>query len=112
MTRRDFLASGLIKGSGFLVLPSALDILLNNAIAQAQAAGCVSSGRGGPNMPALITIDATGGACFAWDIPPLDSAGNLLPAYGKLGLGSQANLLTGLTAAPFANTIQRSGPGR
>ncbi len=104
VTRRDFLSSGLIQGTGYMMLPSVLDILLNHGIARAQAV-CASTGAN--NMPALITIDASGGACFAWDIPPMDAGNNPLSSYSRLGLGTAPTTIQTL----FANAIKRSTTG-
>lgn len=112
ITRRDFLAAGLTSSFTYMMAPTALDMVLNAAIAQAQAAGCVAVG-GPSTMPAIITIDAAGGACFAWDIPPLMSdyvtpitVGGVTK-YGKLGLGDNPTF----QPTQFANAIQRSTPG-
>jgi hypothetical protein len=95
VSRRDFLRAGVISSSAWMMLPTGLDVLLS-AGAQAAGLNCPS---GSSSMPALVCINASGGACFAWDFLPVDSGGNLLPSYSKLGGGTAPGTVT----SPFAN---------
>ncbi len=101
VTRREFVAQGLIAGTGYMFLPSLLDAILNGSIAR--AAECATgSAAGGLTLPAHVTVGASGGACFAWDFIPGDAGGNFLNGYTTIGLPNNS-----LLASPFANTNLR-----
>lgn len=91
-----------------MVLPTALDILVNRAMAQTCDPATLQA-----SMPALFTIDARGGACFAWDIPPRDGGGNFLQSYSRLGLPNADSTATdrGFLDTPFKGGVKRSPDG-
>lgn len=98
LTRRDFLSSGLIGFSSYMVLPSFLAILAKSGSAQAQDVICKIAG-GGDLCP-FISIKLSGGAAMSANFLPLDQGLQLLPSYSKMGMGSGATLPV---AYEFAN---------
>lgn len=98
VTRRDFLASGLIGFSGSMVVPSMLTILARSGNAQAQESLCnVVSGAG---LCPFISLKLSGGMAMSANFLPLDQGGQLLQSYSKMGMGSGATLPV---AYEFAN---------
>ena len=90
-TRRDFLASGMIGMSGFIVAPSILNVLAAPGFANAQDDQCVVTGGG---MPAFITVNLSGGASLSGNLPPLGEDRDPLPKYDILGLGADQAVFT------------------
>lgn len=100
VTRRDFLASGLIGFSGSMVIPSMLTILARSGNAQAQEALCnVVSGSG---LCPFISLKLSGGMAMSANFLPLDQGGQLLQSYSKMGMGAGATLPV---AYEFANQV-------
>ncbi len=98
VTRRDFLASGLIGFSGSMVLPSMLTILARSGNVEAQEALCsVVTGSG---LCPFVSIKLSGGMAMSANFLPLDQGGQLLQSYSKMGMGSGATLPV---AYEFAN---------
>lgn len=90
VTRRDFLSSGLIGFSSYMVLPSFVSILAKSGNAQAEDLLCKVTGGG--NMCPFISIKLSGGAAMAANFLPLDQGNQLLPSYSKMGMGLGASL--------------------
>lgn len=90
MTRRELLSTGLISFSASLSLPPLLAILSRAGVAQAQELNCPSGSTNG--LCPLITLNLSGGAALAANFVPVDQAGQFLPSYSRMGLGSGANL--------------------
>ena len=85
-TRREFLASGLAGASGYIMLPSALSVLLKGVAAEAQSSGaCFTES---VYLPPFISINLNGGASFAANCIPLDKGGQQLSNYDILSLGN------------------------
>jgi hypothetical protein len=89
VTRRDFLAQGLIAGSGMVLAPSLFGLLAKPDAAFAQAAQCVLTGGSG-RIP-FLCFDLAGGANVAGSNVMVGGPGgqlDFLPAagYEKLGL--------------------------
>jgi hypothetical protein len=87
VTRRDFLAHGLISSAAFAVTPTVLGMLIRSEAAR--AAGACDAG-GGSAMPAVLIIDHAGGAGLLGQILPVAGGEQPLTAegYAKLGLGT------------------------
>lgn len=90
VTRRDFLASGLIGFSSTLVLPSFLTILARSGSAEAQEALCKVAG--GSDLCPFISIKLSGGMAMSANFLPRDKGGNLLQSYSKMGMGLGATV--------------------
>ncbi len=75
LTRRDFLATGVIPFLGTMML---------GPLARAQSIVC-STGSG--EWIPLITINLTGGSGLSSHWLPLDAGNQLLPSYSKMGWG-------------------------
>jgi hypothetical protein len=87
-SRREFLASGIIPFSAYMMAPSWLSMLLPTE-ALAQTAGCpVPEAKFLP----FITINCSGGAGLASNFIPHTAGGQLLTSYDKIGLGAGATL--------------------
>jgi hypothetical protein len=89
VTRRDFLAHGIIPFAASALVPGALGLLSGlpiNAMADQCAAGAA-------NMATFITVNLSGGASLASNFVPRDMNGQLLPSYSKMGLGTMGNNL-------------------
>lgn len=89
VTRRDFLAHGLIPFAASALVPGALGLLTAPFGASANAATCES---GGGILPSFVTVNLSGGAGLAGNFIPRDKGGQLLPSYGKIGGGTSANI--------------------
>lgn len=85
VTRRDFLATGLIPFSATLVLPSFLNIFANAGVAHAEDLVCKSAGA--TDLCAYIGIKLSGGAAMSANFLPHDQGNQLLPSYSKMGMG-------------------------
>lgn len=98
--RREFLASGVIPFSAYMMAPSWLN-LMTPAIAQAQGMNCpVPESKFIP----FITINCSGGAGLGSNFVPHTAGGQMLTAYDRIGLGASAQLqlATDMGGAPFA----------
>jgi hypothetical protein len=82
VTRREFLAAGLIPFAAQALVPGALGLLLPSP---AQAAPNCSAD-GGSLVP-FITLNLEGGAGLAANYAPRDAGMNPLTSYTKVGLG-------------------------
>ncbi len=85
--RRRFLISGLKQFSGFLVLPSLLNVVARQNYAFADECGGEDGG-----LPPFITINLEGGASLSSNFVPMDVGGQILSTYNKMGLGSGSQL--------------------
>ena len=83
VTRREFMASGVIPFSGTLFAPSLLTLLANTATA---AETCDAAA--GAAMIPFITINLSGGPAMSANTVVRTVAGNPLDSMTKLGLGS------------------------
>lgn len=87
-TRREFLGYGLIPFAARVLMPGALG-LLTAPISRASAAECEAGAAG---LPAVITLNLSGGASLASNYMALDLGGAPLASYSKIGNGSGANI--------------------
>lgn len=83
LTRREFLASGALLSTASIVLPSALSLISESAMAQS----CGSN-----KLAAFVSVNLGGGASLAGNAIALNRSGGLLSTYAPLGLGSQASV--------------------
>ena len=90
VTRRDFLASGLIGFGGSMVLPGVMTILANSGVAEAQDLICNTVGVSG--LCPFVSIKLSGGMAMSANFLPLDKGGQLLQSYSKMGMGAGATL--------------------
>jgi hypothetical protein len=105
VTRRQFVAQGLLQGASLIALPTALEILVN----QAHAATCASTDTL-PTAPAFFQVNGGGGACYAWDFGPTDAGGQPLAAGAYANIGYNGATPT-ITPGIFANPVSRSPQG-
>ncbi len=87
--RREFLASGLMSFSAFMMAPSVLSILGRSSVAMAAGTGACDLASS-IQLPAFVGVNLSGGAALSGNYLPLDIAGNLLPKYDALGIGTGA----------------------
>lgn len=107
VTRREFLATGLIPFSASMFLPSFLNIFANSGVAEAQDLVCKSAGAAG--LCPFISIKLSGGAAMSANFLPHDAGRQLLPSYSKMGmgLGSSVSVTTEFAnKAPFYGQSQ------
>lgn len=101
-TRREFLASGLLKFSAALSTPALLTLLARDPAA-AQALGCGDLSAGGSGLAPFITLNLAGGAAMAANFVPMDQALQPLPSYNVMGLGNgQVPIERAFGNVPFA----------
>jgi len=93
VTRRDFLACGMIPFVASALVPGALGLL--GTPFQARAEENCATGQASSLIP-FITMNLAGGASLSSNFVPRNEAGDLLPSYTKMGLGNNtgANALT------------------
>lgn len=84
VTRREFLARGLVEGMGFMAVPSIVNLFFQPEIVL--AADCPSrGGAAAVNEIGLLVIDGSGGD-IGNNILPLDAAKQMLPSYNRLAI--------------------------
>ncbi len=88
VTRREFLASGVLPFTASLIAPSWMSLLLGSE-ARAEGAACANGVSG---MIPFITVNLEGGAAMHANYFPMDQAGAPLNSYNLLGLGTGKNL--------------------
>jgi hypothetical protein len=99
VTRREFLAHGLIPFAASAFLPSVLGLLTPM---EARAATCASSASG---MIPFITLNLAGGAGLSSNYAPRLASGDPLASYTKMGLGDN----TGANALEFESEFGVAG---
>ncbi|MBX2988000.1 MAG: hypothetical protein KF802_08880 [Bdellovibrionaceae bacterium] len=87
VTRRDFLAAGLIPFAASALLPSWMSLFLASPEAQAQSALNCSSGNSA--WIPFITLNLAGGAAMMSNYLPMNAAGAPIASYSKMGLGNK-----------------------
>lgn len=111
VTRRDFLASGLIPFGASMVMPNWLNLLAKSGVAEAQELVCKSGAAS--DLCAFVSIKLSGGAAMSSNFLPTDQGGQLLNSYSLMGMGSGAQLPTtrefGNSALFFANSQMLAG---
>lgn len=105
VTRRDFLASGLIPFSAALFAPQWLSLLLG---AEAAAETAINGKCPEPEtgMPAVFVVNLAGGAALSGNFMPHRMDGGKLPSYSKMGMGSNPGIVTGFNGAKFHTASQ------
>jgi len=104
-TRREFLASGVLGMSGFVVAPTVLSVLSQELSADAQSSGC------GSNQPSsmfpFVTVNLGGGAALHANVVPHDVNRQPLLSYTNIGLGLPANfnIIREFGNTPFPVTL-------
>lgn len=96
VTRRDFLASGLIPFSAAMILPQWVNLLLPSS---AGAATCQTSSA---DLVPFVTLNLAGGAGLSGNYVPQDIQGNPLPSYDIMGLGAKPPIEREFGNVPFA----------
>lgn len=97
VTRRDFLATGIIPFSASLLVPNWIQLLTPS---RAEAADCATTSS---SMIPFVSLNLAGGAGLAANFVPMDQGGQLLPSYDILGLGdNQVPITREFGNAPFA----------
>ncbi|MBX3023216.1 MAG: hypothetical protein KF799_16195 [Bdellovibrionales bacterium] len=97
VSRREFLASGLLPFAVSAFVPGALGLLGTPFGAHAATNCPTSSGI----LPSFITLNLAGGAGLNANFLPRDAGNQLLPSYSKIGGGTAANLVTNNTVMPW-----------
>jgi len=87
VTRRDFLATGLIAGSATIFAPAWLKYLMPDV--EAATGACAP---GGSSLIPVVTLNLSGGGGLQANFVPMDKTGALLKDYGIMGLGSGSTL--------------------
>jgi hypothetical protein len=87
VTRREFLAAGLIPFAASVMLPSTLSLLAAPAEAWAEGVACPL----GSVLPALVTINCYGGGAMGSNYIPRDKNMALLSKYDKMGFPTPLN---------------------
>lgn len=102
VTRREFLASGIIPFSAWAIAPSMVTLLSRNAYGACDDAA-------GSAMPAFITLNLSGGAGLSAQPVMKKANGDYLRSYSLVGLGAGPNISFAITkefgTAEFAGTI-------
>lgn len=88
VTRREFLAAGILPFSASMMAPNWMKLLLGSDYALA-APNCPTAGSG---MIPMICVDLAGGAGLQANFVPHTQDLQLLTSYTKMGLGTAANL--------------------
>lgn len=101
VTRREFLAAGVLPFAASALLPGALGILAAPVDAMAEGLVCPSGGSG---MPAFITVNLAGGGALAANYIPHDQNGAMLPSYNKMGFPTLPALTSQFGVNRFATT--------
>lgn len=86
VTRREFLAAGLIPFAASAMLPSALTMFSSEAFAEAMA--CPT---GGSVLPAMVTINCSGGGGLSANYLPRLANGSMLTSYNRMGFPNPVN---------------------
>ncbi len=104
ITRRDFLATGIIPFSAWVVGPTLATVLSREAYAQGL---CDSMG---PSMIPFITINLQGGASLASQLALRTVNGDFLPSYSLVGLGNgpgqSFDVVKSFNGADFAGALR------
>lgn len=84
VTRRQFLAQGLLDVVGTAMIPSALDFLLRTPVAQAASCG----GNGVSGMVPYLIFDCAGGAALSgnWVVGKAGGPTDFLASYSQMGV--------------------------
>lgn len=90
VTRRDFLAAGLIQMTASVTLPSVVALLAKSGNVQAQETLCAKGANS--TLAPFITVNLAGGAGLASNFVPHDQGQQPLSSYTKLGLGLTSTL--------------------
>jgi len=96
VSRRDFLATGIIPFTAGLILPGWYDMILAPA-AHASEAGCAS----GSGLPALMIVNLSGGSAMTANFVPMLADGSMLPSYSKMGMGQSPEIVRDFNNVPF-----------
>lgn len=86
VTRREFLAAGLIPFAASAMLPSALTMFSSEAFAEA-----MSCPTGGSGLPAMVTINCSGGGGLSANYLPRLANGAMLSSYNRMGFPNPVN---------------------
>lgn len=107
VSRRDFLAHGIIPFAASALVPGALGLLTGIPEAMADALSCPSNGG---TMASFITLNLSGGAALMANFIPRDKGGQLLPSYSKMGNGTAPPIETEFGVPAFAGRTNAADP--
>lgn len=100
VSRRDFLAAGVIPFAASIFVPNWVSLLLGSS-AQAAEAG-INCALPDTLIP-FVTVNLSGGMAMASNFVPMNAAGDPITTYNKLGLGNnQVPLEREFGNVPFA----------
>lgn len=118
VTRRDFLAAGMLPFAASIFIPNWVSLLVGET-AHGQNLNCPNS----PFMIPFITLNLNGGAAMSSNWVPMNAGGDPLKSYNTMGLGNNqlpiervfgnatfagggiSKMLTGIRASASAGTI-------
>src|SRR5262249_22196373 len=90
MTRRDLLSSGIIQFTAAMTLPTVIDVLARQNVAQ--AADLICNGKTLSGMCPIIHLNLSGGAAMAANFVPMDQGLQPLASYTKMGMGLSSRM--------------------
>lgn len=100
VTRRDFLAAGLIPFAASVFVPSWASLLLGG---KAHAADGEMNCDVADALVPVVTVNLFGGAALSSNFLPMNAAGDPISSYNKMGLGNnQVPILREFGNVPFA----------
>jgi hypothetical protein len=109
VTRREFLAQGLVDGLGFMAVPALVDLFFRPEVVLAE--GCAERGGGAAavNEMGFLVIDGSGGFIQNNELP-LDAGGQPLASYNRLGIPDGSLTMDTrfglpLRVGPYFNTL-------
>lgn len=107
ITRRDFMAAGIIPFSAQMFMPSWMKVFAQAG--DARAAEVICAAGAASNMCPFISIKLSGGMAMSANFVPMNKDKQLLQSYSLMGMGSSSSL--GLTYefannAPFYSASQ------
>lgn len=98
MSRREMLAAGMIPFAAQLIMPQWLSLMMGS---KAHAAGEACAPADASWIP-FITLNLSGGAALMANFVPHDAAGQPLPSYSLMGMGTSPTLTYEFGRTPWA----------
>ncbi len=100
VTRRDFLAAGIIPFAASVFVPSWASLLLSGKAHAAE--GDMNCDAADALIP-VVTVNLSGGAALSSNFLPMNAAGDPIASYNKMGLGNnQVPIVREFGNVPFA----------
>lgn len=94
VTRRDFLAAGVIDFAALTMFPTLFQLFLSKR-AVAAPSSCPDQTSANPSpLPPFMQLNLAGGAMLAANFVPRDLNGDLISSYSLMGMGSRSLMLS------------------